>query len=75
MTDKELRRLTRTDLLDLLIIERQEIDRLLEEQVRITNDLDTLSMKLETIGRELTDTQRLLQNRFLLTDHAADRAE
>ena len=26
MTDKELRRLTRTDLLDLLIIERQEID-------------------------------------------------
>ena len=36
MTDKELRRLTRTDLLDLLIIERQEIDRLLEEQSRIT---------------------------------------
>ena len=73
MTDKELRRLTRTDLLDLLIIERQEIDRLLEEQNRITGDLDNLSMKLENISKELTDTQKMLQNRFLLTDHAADR--
>ncbi len=73
MTDKELRRLTRTDLLDLLIIERQEIDRLLDEQKRITGDLDTLSMKLESISKELADTQKLLQNRFLLTDHAADR--
>ncbi len=74
MTDKELRRLTRTDLLDLLIIERQEIDRLLEEQSRITADLDTLSFKLETISKELADTQKLLQNRFLLTDRASDRA-
>lgn len=73
MTDKELRRLTRTDLLDLLIIERQEIDRLLDEQKRITGDLDALSMKLESISKELADTQKLLQNRFLLTDHAADR--
>ncbi len=73
MTDKELRRLTRTDLLDLLIIERQEIDRLLEEQSRITADLDTLNMKLENISKEFADTQKMLQNRFLLTDHAADR--
>ena len=72
MTDKELRKLTRTDLLDLLIIERQEIDRLLEEQKRITEDLDTVSLKLETISKELGDTQKLLQNRFLLPDRAAD---
>ena len=73
MTDKELRRLTRTDLLDLLIIERQEIDRLLEEQKRITGDLDTLNMKLENISKELADTQKHLQNRFLLADYTADR--
>ena len=71
MTDKELRRLTRTDLLDLLIIERQEIDRLLEEQNRITGDLDNLSMKLENISKELADTRKMMQNRFLLKDHAA----
>lgn len=73
MTDKELRRLTRTDLLDLLIIERQEIDRLLGEQSRMTGDLDNLSMKLENISKELVDTQKMLKNRFLLTDHASDR--
>ena len=72
MTDKELRRLTRTDLLELLIIERKEIDRLLEEQDRITRALDTVSAKLEAISRELTDTQKLLRNKFLLKDRSAD---
>lgn len=70
MTDKELRRLTRTDLLELLIIERQEIDRLLGEQDRITGELDTLNRKLENIGNELAAAQKILQNGFLLADRS-----
>lgn len=69
MTDKELRRLTRTDLLELLIIERQEIDRLLEEQNRVLEQMDSLNQKLDTIGRELASAQKLLKNSFLLADN------
>ena len=39
MTDKELRRLTRSDLLELLILERREIDRLNAECARLANAL------------------------------------
>ena len=39
MTDKELRRLTRSDLLELLILERREIDRLTAECARLTKAL------------------------------------
>lgn len=72
MTDKELRKLTRTDLLDLLIIERQEIDRLLQEQERFNTDIDSLNIKLESIAKELADAQKLLQSRFLLADRAEE---
>ncbi len=72
MTDKELRKLTRTDLLDLLIIERQEIDRLLQEQERFNTDIDSLNIKLENIAKELADAQKLLQSRFLLADRAEE---
>ena len=64
MTDKELRKLSRIDLLDLLIIERQEIDKLLEERDRLLADLSSLNVKLVLIGKELTDAQALLQSRF-----------
>ncbi len=39
MTDKELRRLTRSDLLELLILERREIDRLNAECARLADAL------------------------------------
>ncbi len=39
MTDKEIRKLTRADLLELLIIERREIDRLSEECKRLRRSL------------------------------------
>ena len=39
MTDKELRRLTRSDLLELLILERREIDRLNAECTRLMQAL------------------------------------
>ena len=39
MTDKEIRKLTRADLLELLIIERREIDRLSDECKRLRRSL------------------------------------
>ena len=64
MTDKELRKLSRIDLLDLLIIERQEIDKLLEERERLLADLSSLNIKMVTIGKEIEDAQKLIQSRF-----------
>ena len=73
MTDKELRRLTRTDLLELLIVERQEIDRLLEEQNRILQQMDILNQRLDAVGKELAGAQKLLRNSFLLTDQTGEQ--
>ncbi len=67
MTDKELRKLSRIDLLDLLIIERQEIDKLIEERDRLLADLSSLNIKMVTIGKELEDAQKLIQSRFPTT--------
>ena len=64
MTDKELRKLSRIDLLDLLIIERQEIDKLVDERDRLLADLSSLNIKLVTVIKELEDAQGLLQSRF-----------
>ena len=67
MTDKELRKLSRIDLLDLLIIERQEIDKLVEERDRLLADLSSLNIKIATVGKELEDAQKLIQSRFPTT--------
>ena len=67
MTDKELRKLSRIDLLDLLIIERQEIDKLIEERDRLLADLSSLNIKIATVGKELEDAQKLIQTRFPTT--------
>lgn len=67
MTDKELRKLSRIDLLDLLIIERQEIDKLIEERDRLLADLSSLNIKIATVGKELEDAQKLIQSRFPTT--------
>ena len=72
MTDKELRRLSKVDLLELLIIERQEIDRLETEKNRIARELEAVNQKLEKASRELSDSQELLKNSFLLQDRPAD---
>ncbi len=72
MTDKELRRLSKVDLLELLIIERQEIDRLETEKNRITRELEAVNQKLEKASRELSDSQELLKNSFLLQDRPSD---
>ena len=42
MTDKELRRLTRSNLIELLILERREIDRLNAECMRLNEALKTV---------------------------------
>ena len=64
MTDKELRRLSRSDLLELLIIERLEIDRLIGEKNRAAQELRAVNDKLESAARELLDSQRILHKRF-----------
>ncbi len=75
MTDKELRKLSRIDLLDLLIIERQEIDKLLEERDRLLADLSSLNIKMITIGKELEDAQKLIQNRFPTTTETEENIQ
>ena len=50
MTTKELRRLSRAELLELLIIERKEIERLNEECKRLKGELKLNSVRsAETI--------------------------
>ena len=60
MTDKDLRRLSRADLLELLIIERQELDRLMAERGKMQKDMEVLREKLETVSRELAQAQEML---------------
>ena len=60
MTDKDLKRLSRADLLELLIIERQELDRLMSERSRTLKDFEALNEKLNAIDKELRDAKALL---------------
>ncbi len=71
MTDKELRRLSRADLLELLIIERQEIDRLNNEKIRITQELEIVNQNLENASKGILESQKLLRNRFLFKDRSS----
>ena len=73
MTVKELSQLTKTDLLELLIIERQEINRLVEEQNKLTGNLDILNVRLENIGDELAETQKPSNNSVLPTEHSSEQ--
>ena len=60
MTDRDLRRLSRADLLELLIIERQELDRLMAERGKMQKDMDALNEKLNSVSRELAEAQEML---------------
>ena len=73
MTVKELSQLTKTDLLELLIIERQEINRLVEEQNKLTGNLDILNVRLENIGDELAETQKPSNNSVLPAEHSSEQ--
>ena len=64
MTDRDLRRLTRADLLELLIIERQELDRLMTERGKMLKDMETLRAKLDSVSRELSEAQELLSQHY-----------
>ncbi len=68
MTDREVGSLSRTDLLELLIIARQEIDRLTSEHERIAAEMDRVNSKLSGIYRELADARKILNNCFLFPD-------
>ena len=69
MTDRDLRRLSRADLLELLIIERQELDRLMAERSRMQKDMETLSARLESVSRELAQAQAILYQKYGTQDH------
>ncbi len=68
MTDREVGSLSRTDLLELLIIARQEIDRLTSEHERIVAEMERVNSKLSGIYRELADARKILNNCFLFPD-------
>ncbi|MBR5411145.1 MAG: hypothetical protein IK104_10790 [Clostridia bacterium] len=68
MTDREVGSLSRTDLLELLIIARQEIDRLTSEHERIAAEMERVNSKLSGIYRELADARKILNNCFLFPD-------
>ena len=53
MTDKDLRRLSRADLLELLIIERKELDRLMAERGKMLKDMEALHTKLDAWSMRL----------------------
>ncbi|MBQ7638468.1 MAG: hypothetical protein IJS90_06185 [Clostridia bacterium] len=62
MTDLELRRLSRADLLELLIIERREIDRLNAEINKTLEELSAVTRKLEAATKELSAIRENLKN-------------
>ena len=64
MTDRDLRRLSRADLLELLIIERQELDRLMAERGKMQKDMETLREKLDSVSRELAEAQEMLSQHY-----------
>jgi len=64
MTDRDLRRLSRADLLELLIIERQELDRLMAERSKMQKDMEALNAKLDSVSRELAEAQALLSQHY-----------
>lgn len=68
MTDRDLRRLSRADLLELLIIERQELDRLMAERGKMLKDMDALNEKLDAVSRELSEAQALLSQHFAVKE-------
>ena len=64
MTDRDLRRLSRADLLELLIIERRELDRLMAERSKMQKDMEALNAQLESVSRELAQAQALLYQNY-----------
>ena len=60
MTDRELKKLSRIELLELLIVERKELNRLMDERGKMRRDMDALPTKLDTINNEMNEIQALL---------------
>jgi len=64
MTDRDLRRLSRADLLELLIIERQELDRLMSERSKMLKEMEALCDKLNAVSKELNEAQEILSQHY-----------
>ena len=50
MTDKELRKLSRSDLLELMLLQSEEIDRLREELDRTKQQLEEKTVRIQQAG-------------------------
>ena len=61
MTDRDLKKLSRIELLELLIAERKELNRLMDERGKMLRDMDALPTKLDTINNETNEIQVLLR--------------
>ena len=69
MTDKELRKLTRSELLELMLEQRREIDRLQEELEETREALQERNLKIESCG-SIAEAAAEVNSLF----HAAQRA-
>lgn len=71
MEDKELRRLKRRDLLELLLRQQEEIDRLTQELETANGKLEDRDLKLREAG-SLAEASLRLSDIFQAAQNAAD---
>lgn len=72
MTGKELKKLNRADLLELLLEERRENERLRSQLARANDRLNDRSIQIETAG-SIAEAALQLNNVFAAAQAAADQ--
>lgn len=72
MTDKELRKLTRTELLELLLIQSKEIDRLNEELEQLREQMQQRKIAISNSG-SIAEAALVLNGVFEAAQAAADQ--
>ena len=72
MTQKEVRKLKRTDLLEILIEQRKEIDRLQEELIAANTRLSDRTIQIDKIG-SIAEAALQLNGIFEAAQNACDQ--
>ena len=71
MTDKEIRKLSRAELLEMLVVQTKEVDRLQEQCSRLQTQLDEREMTLKNAG-DIANAALGLNKVFQTAQTAAD---